>query len=230
MLLGLRISRPGITLPEGEALETGVLLRHEDGLIYFPRDWDGTQDEAYPVMVILPGYAINMRTMASDPQWAEGADRYGVVLFFVHRDHIGWHEDRASEDSRRIRRVLRGFRRASWVEEDGMSLFGFSAGAIMGTSFLCQKDVFMGPPLFDKLFAASGGIGVIMEKALDRDPLLRRVDPVPVYLFWGEKEPPFVGDTVQEMLEGCGWELETYTHEAGHWLDSSHIMIALRNG
>lgn len=227
LLLAAGISRSRVDLTLDGEVVAGEFSTLDEGLIYFPSGWDSNKKDSYSVMVILPGYNTYMRSMAAVPEWKEGADRFGVVLFFVDRDHMGWYEDRASEDSRRIRRILREFRHASWVKDKGISLFGFSAGAIMSTSFLCQKDMLLGPPLFDKLFAASGGFGIEMDAQLKLDPQLENIVPVPTYLFWGEDEAPFVGTTVQDTLTRCGWDVEGFEHDGGHWLASEHIIVAL---
>lgn len=196
--------------------------------IYVPGNWSTNQDDAFPVLVILSGHSGGVWSTSRFSEWEEGAERHGVVLCFVRRDHTGWYEDPQSDDSRRIRRLLKGFSRQSWVKRDSVFLYGFSAGAIMGTSFLLENST--GNPdrlLFNGLFATSGGIGYRMEEYLPKHPNLEGIQPIPVYLYWGETESSHVGADVADQLRASGWEVQSTTHPGGHWIDPGHLSDVL---
>ena len=186
-------------------------------------------EKAWNVTVVLSGFSTYFRSFAAVPSWKTTADELGTVLFFVARDHMGWYEFPDSEDSKRIDRILKYFRKQPWLKDSGLNLFGFSAGGIMGTAYLSrnriQKD---GRPLFDSLSAISGGIGTQLEKDLQKDPELKKVCRIPVFLSWGDTEPPLVGKEVFSFLTNLSWDVEFTSHPGGHFITPQQIEDALR--
>ncbi len=199
------------------------------GRLYLPPGWKAEDREKWPVTVILHGYGTLSRSLSVMPFWIPLAEEYDLVLFFADRGTMGWDERRDSLDTRLIERILRTFRSKSWVRENSIQLFGWSAGAIMAQGFTAinakQKD---GTPLFDSLAAASGGFGLIMdrERAGRGDPFAHSVR-VPVYVFWGEAEASDHGKDAADFLTKNGWSVETSTHPGGHVLPEESVREVL---
>jgi hypothetical protein len=84
-----------------------------------------------------------------------------------------------------------------------------------------------GKPLFDRLAAGSGGFGTVMEKEIRNDPRLSTSVPVPVFVFWGEKEASDHGKDAAHYLGELGWQVETMMHPGGHVLVESLVREAL---
>jgi predicted esterase len=220
--------------PAGDPLEgldaarPGVYADLRGGRLYLPSYWTPGMEGGWPVTVVLHGYGNLSRSLSGMPFWEPLAEEYGVVLFFADRGTMGWDERRGSLDDILLQRILRGFRSKGWIKPGGIQLFGWSAGAIMamGMAAANVKDS-NGNPLFDRLAAASGGFGLIMEKELERDPALRRAFRVPVFASWGEEEPPDHGKAASTYLAERGWTVETLVHPGGHILPEETVREAL---
>jgi predicted esterase len=198
------------------------------GRLYLPSSWTPARGGGWPVTVVLHGYGNLSRSLSVMPFWIPLAEEYRIVLFFADRGTMGWDERRGSLDEILLRRVLGGFRSRPWVRPGGIQLFGWSAGAIMAmgmTAINIQAPD--GSPLFDRLAAASGGFGLIMEKELAKDPNLRGAARVPIYAAWGEAEASDHGKDAAAYLAERGWPVEMETHPGGHILPEETVRGAL---
>ncbi len=211
-----------------EAARPGAYADLRGGRLYLPSAWTPGRAGGWPVTVVLHGYGNLSRSLSGMPFWIPAAEEYGIVLFFADRGTLGWDERRGSLDDLLLRRILRGLRDRSWVAQDGVQLFGWSAGAIMAMGMAAvNRPGFDGRPLFDRLAAASGGFGYVMERELARDGDMRGAARVPVFAAWGVAEAADHGETAAAYLAARGWKVETAVHPGGHVLPEETVRAAL---
>lgn len=211
-----------------EEAEPGKYIDLAGGRLYLPEQWNNDPDEEWPVTVILHGYGTLQRSMSMWPYWIPLAEELGIVLFFPGRDSFGWDESRNSLDTIMLKNIFRDFRKMHWVKQDSIQLFGISSGAIMALGMTAintrQKD---GTLLFDKAAAASGGFGYVMEKEIQRDPELKHAVPIPLFIFWGDKEYKDHGSDAAQFFNNLGWIVETASHSGGHEFPESCVRKVL---
>ncbi|MBN1501693.1 MAG: hypothetical protein JW982_16155 [Spirochaetes bacterium] len=210
-------------------IKPGTFTDLPGGRLYLPLDWKLSDTNQWPVTVVLHGYGELSRSLSSRYYWEEYAEELGIVLFFVETNHMGWIEQRNSDDTKLIIRILKTFRSQSWVKPQSIQLFGWSAGAIMAQGFSAinkmQKDGF---PLFDKLVTASGGFGTVLSWELEKNPELKNAVRIPAFMFWGQLEPDDHGKDASEYLRKLGWQVDTATHPEGHVLDPKLVYEGLK--
>lgn len=211
-----------------KSIESNGYIETEQGILYLPIDWNESKPGGWPVTIILPGYYSRAQDLYKNPQWQKQADKLGIVLLFIKRDHQGWYEGHGSEDTIKIDSIVKSIRKSSWFKKNSLHLFGFSAGGMMATSYLVHKSNFISnKPFFDKVSIISGGIGIEMKKYIHEDPMFNKVSKIPVLICWGENEANTVTKKLYTLLNETEWNVNYSTHPKGHIITDLHIKESL---